>query len=342
MKRLFLAGLLLWPGGVRADVTCAEMQTALRVPPPSSGVSEEPGGPLGCSRDALKMFVLNETALAEAGPVTDLSELHGVWLGDLVLPYLLGVTVPGQEVLEIAPGREAGTLTVTQYWMKAVSPPSGPLWSEEGDYLGVAARAVLEQDSDGAFVVARQGEKIRYGSVQLEFERSYDLVVKMQLNHFELPFTLRLAEPVLVLEGALRDPVTRDPQNYARTYTRIAPGAADLALGTILAFSLSQSRNFDCLSHQISDGAGPLIDAVGADGIEGLRDLVRRMIANGMRRERLAEALGDTDDDAERDRLRQELRDAMESYLAISSAPEARALTTRVADNANLFCPELP
>ncbi|WP_323771118.1 hypothetical protein [Antarctobacter sp.] len=342
MMRLIFAGLLLLPGLVRADVTCAEMQAAMRVPPPPSGVSDDPGGPLGCSRDALQMFVLNETALAEAVSVTDLSELHGVWLGDLVLQYLLGVTVPGQEMLVFGPGKEPGTLAVTQYWMKAVAPPANSFWTEDGTYLGVAAEAMLERDKDGAFNVAQYGDAIRYGSVQLEHERSYDLAIKAQLNHFELGFDLRLAGDVLVLEGALRDPGTRDPMEYARTYTRIAPGAAELALATIATFELSQSRNFDCLTHQISDGAGPLIDAVGADGIAGLRDLILRLIANGMRRERLAEALGDIDDDAERDRLRQELGDAIESYLAITSAPEARALTTRVAHNANLFCPELP
>ncbi|MGP6086608.1 hypothetical protein ACTXGA_06530 [Antarctobacter jejuensis] len=342
MMRLIVAGFLLLPGVVRADATCAEIQAAFRVPPPPSGVSEDPGGPLGCSREALQMFIYNINAVAEAEPVGDLSDLHGVWLGDLVLQFVVGAVVPGQELLVFAPGKEPGTLEVRQYWMKAVAPAANPLWSEDGEYLGLMAEAVLERDPGGAFVVPRFDEQpVRYSGLQLEFQRSHDLEVKTKMNHFELPLELRLAGDVLVLEGALRDPASRKQLDYVQTYTRVAPGAAELALGVVAVFELSQSRNFDCLTHQISDGEGPFVDALGDDGMDGVKRLVFRFIAEGMRRERLAREMRAAVDEETRDRMRQEMKDFMEGFIGFTSSDEVRGAMQRIAEASDGFCPSI-
>ncbi|MDD9732934.1 hypothetical protein PVW46_23800 [Mameliella sp. AT18] len=341
MPRWFPALMVcLLPAAGRGDVTCAEMQAALHVPPPIDAVSEDPDGPLGCSRKALEMFALNTVAVAEAAPVTDLSQLHGAWLGDLVLPYLLGITVPGQEVLVFAPGDEPDTVRVTQYWMRALTLPHSPLWSDEGQYAGVAAEATLERDDDGRFKVAGFGESLRYGTLRLEDPRSYDLLVKAQLNHFELPFSLGRAGDVLVLDGALRDPTTRDPGGYKRTYTRIAPEAAELALATVLTFELSQARYMDCLAHQITEGQGPLFDALGEGGLPSLEHFVRESVGDAMVTDRQSGQLRSATDEAERKRLREVLRASAEARVAQFSDPDRRAFIARMMEASGGFCPD--
>ncbi|SMX43548.1 hypothetical protein [Maliponia aquimaris] len=333
--------LFLLSTAAAADVTCAEMQAALRVPPPAVGASEDPDGPLGCTRAALAMFEINKTALEQAAPPEDLSALHGTWLGDRVLSYLSGITVPGQELLVIGPGPEADTLRVTQYWMKAASPRiNAPLWSEEGRYLGVTAEATLERQADGTLSVAGYGDEIVYGERQLEFERSHDLWTKTELNHFELPLQMRLHEDVLVLVGELRNPVTRLPRAYARSYTRVAPDAAELALAVGTAFALSQTRNFDCLAHQVSDGTGPLFEVLAPEGKAELEALVRELIGMGSRRIGIAEELRDATDDAERTRLRDEMTAWVERYSALTREGPQAALMQRIAEGSGGLCPD--
>ncbi|WP_420324664.1 hypothetical protein [Mameliella sp.] len=341
MSRWFLALLVcLLPAAGRTEVTCAEMQSAFHVPPPPDAVSEDPDGPLGCSREALEMFALNTVAVAEAAPVTDLSQLHGAWLGDLVLPYLLGITVPGQEVLVFGPGDAPDTVRVTQYWMRALTMPHAPLWSDEGQYVGIAAEATLEPDGDGRFKVAGFGESLRYGTLRFEDPRSYDLLVKTQLNHFELPFALGRSGDVLVLEGALRDPTTLDPRAYKRSYTRIAPEAAELALATVLTFELSQSRYMDCLAHQITEGQGPLFDALGEGGLPSFERFVRASVGDAMVSNRLSSELRGATDEAERKRLREALRASAETRAAQYNDPDRRAFIERMVEAAGGFCPD--
>lgn len=54
-------------------------------------------------------------------------------MGDDVLTYLIGVPVPGQDVLVIAPGEHPDSLSITHFRMKA-STPQGDVsfWSDEG------------------------------------------------------------------------------------------------------------------------------------------------------------------------------------------------------------------
>lgn len=341
MRRPFLAFLLcLCPALARADVTCAEMQAAYRVPPPLTGASEDPDGALGCTHEALKMFVLNLHAMDKAVPVEDLSELHGAWLGDQVLSFLLGATVPGQEVLIFAPGERPDQVKVTQYWMRAAAMPGAPLWTEDGRYTGIGAEAVLFRGSDGMFSVPRVGGALTYGTALLEPERSYDLMVKRQLNHFELPFSLRRQEDVLVLEGQLRDPATREAQDYVQTYTRIAPEAAELALATVLSFEISQGRYLDCLAHQISDGEGPLFDLLSPEGLPELEQFVRRTIGEGIRRDRLARDLRAAKDKARRDALKAEMKETMAAFVARTKDPDYRDFVTRFAQGADGLCPD--
>lgn len=336
-----LAPLLL-AGPAAADVTCAQMQAALHVPPPAVGPSEDPNGPLGCTRAALAMFEINRIALERAEVPADLSALHGSWLGDRVLSYLSGETVPGQELLVIGPGEEPETLHVTQYWLKAAAPRvEVPLWSEEGRYLGVTAEATLLPQGDGTLAPAGFGEGVVYGERQLEFERSYDLWTKMELNHFELPLELRLFEDVLVLKGDLRNPVTRQPQAYARSYTRVAPGAAELALAVVTAFELSQARHFDCLAHQVSDGTGPLFDAIAPEGRPELEALMGALIGMGVQRIRLGEEMRQTEDSAERARLRDALGAWLDSYTALTREGPQAALMRRILEVNDTFCPDV-
>lgn len=342
MFRLALLPFLVLLSPPAGAVTCAEMQAAFQVPAPEGAESEDPDGSFGCSRAAMAMFEVNAIAVEQAQPVEDLAQLHGTWLGDRVLSYLEGITVPGQEVLVFAPGEAPGTVNVTQYWMKAAAfqaPES--LWSEEGRYIGIAAEATLEPDGGGQIVVADYGEAIRYGYRRLEHERSSDLWVKTQLNHFELPFALRLHGDVLVLDGGLRSAVTRQSAAYSRSYTRVAPDAAELALATVMAFEISQGRNFDCLAHQITAGEGPLFEALAPAGIAELDALLRRLIGFGVRRDRLSAAIGAAEKDpAELERLTEEFVATVDAFGAFMEDPANAALVSAVAEGSDRFCPD--
>lgn len=333
--------LALLPCVAAADVTCAEMQAAMKVPPPPVGTSEDPDRPLGCSRAALAMFAFNKVARDAAQPVGDLSDLHGTWLGDDVLSYVTGVTVPGQEVLIFGPGERPDTLSVTQLWMKAASPNlERPLWSAEGRYLGMVAELVLRATGDGEFVMETTDAFPRYGGRQLEFERSRDLFIKAQINHFELPVKFALHDDVLILQSELRNPVTRDPVAMQHSYTRIDPGAAELALGIVSGFELSQSRNFDCLAHQISDGSGPLFDVIAPDGRDELEAHVRDLIGMSIQRLQISERLRAAESDAERARLKSEMMASVEAYMELTREGPRAALTRRIVEGSDRFCPD--
>ncbi len=96
VRQIFGLLFCLLPGIAPADVTCTQMQAAMRVPPPASGESKDPDGPLGCTHEALLMFEINRIAQDRAEPVTDPADLHGAWLGDRVLSYVAGITVQGR------------------------------------------------------------------------------------------------------------------------------------------------------------------------------------------------------------------------------------------------------
>ena len=337
-----LMGVVL-PGMARAEVDCSAVQAAFRVPVPA-GVSDDPQGALGCSRVALEMFVANRIAVERAVPVSDPADLHGVWLSDLVLPQLIGVEVSGQEVLVVAPGPEPDSLKITQYWMKAVEPPANPLWSEDAEYLGLVAEVTLTKPGGDTLVFDGLANSIKFGSLQLEFGRSHDLLIKTRLNHFESRFGFRIFEDVLVLDSSMQHPITRDVQEYSQTYTRIAPGAAELALGTVAVFQFNQARYFDCLTHQISDGKGPFVDALGEDGLPGLQRHVEKRIRLSAQRKRISnemDAAWSRGDDAAYDRLRQEMARFAEQMRAIYIDPEQRAFVERFMATAPVACPDI-
>jgi hypothetical protein len=50
-------------------------------------------------------------------------------------------------------------------------------------------------------------------------------------------------------------------------------------MATALVLGISVAKNFDCLTHQFSEGQGPAIDVLGAEGVDGLRALLSEMIA---------------------------------------------------------------
>lgn len=343
MNRVFACALLcLAPVAAVAEVTCAELQAAFRVPPPAASLSLSlPGGLGKCSRAELDMFEINGTALAEAQPVTDLAEVHGTWLGDRVLSYLLGITVPGQEVIVIEPGEVPDSLNIRQYWMKSVSPPgNAPLWSEDGDYLGLVAEAKVERDRNGRLADTRYGEGVRYSGMMVEFERSHDLLVKSDLNHFEMPFALRLLGDVLVLDGERRLQPSRETREYARSYTRIAPEAAELALATVAVLELSQTQNFDCLAHQITEGEGPFIDALAPRSLAEFAAFAEGQIRRNVQRTALTSAMRAAEDDTERASIQAELMALLEVMQASMSDPETREFVKRLITLSGTFCPD--
>ncbi|WP_425072634.1 hypothetical protein [Sagittula sp. S175] len=335
MRHVFAVAICLgvW-GGTQAMADCATYQRAYRVAPPASGVSEDQGGPLGCSTEALEMFEINKVALAEARPVADIRDLHGAWLGDAVLAQVSFIEVPGQELLVFAPGDGPNTVEVTQYWMKAASFGRVPNWSVDGEYTGIVARTVLEKQGR-RYVAPEEGTGVEYGGATLEFSRGADLHVKARINHFDMPLAFGLAGDVLVLEGTVRDPVTREEQPYARSYTRIDAGAAKTALGLVMAFEQSQTVHFDCVAHQLSDGAGPFVDAMG-QGMEGLAAFVADQVGQSVRIAGLkvsAEA-GDV-------AAREALQAAMEGRIAQYSDPAYQEQVERILAAFGEACPPL-
>ena len=341
MRRLGCAVfLVLLPAFAQAD--CATYQQAYKVPPPASGQSEDPDGPLGCTRDALAMFEINAVAAQNARPVGDLPELHGAWLSDAVLGGVLGLQVSGQELLVVEAGEADSDLSVTQYWLKAASPRgAGALWSEDGAYLGVMSKAQLSRLDESRFEVPFFGQAITYGSAVLEFERSYELFVKAQLNHFELPLALARHEDVLVLKGQRRDPLTRQVSEYTATYTRVAPGAAETALAFAAVFEQSQIRFTDCLAHQITAGQGPLFSVLGEAGLDGLTDMMLGHMQSAIRRESLSKQMRQSTDPEEMTRLRDAMQAEIEGFIAFSEDPQVRSLTERVRTSAVVVCPPL-
>jgi len=263
---LFLAAM----GEGRAQ-DCASLMQGFRVPPPPAVAptlrleGEHYGTLFDCPPEVVAMFQANHAAIAAAEPPAELSDLHGTWLGDDVLLYLAGIALPGQEVLRIGPGPTPGTLRFEQLWYKAQTPDRPfMLWEQGRGYSGMVAEGVLEPDATpGTFRVNPADESaIRYGTARLEHSRGEDLWVRQRLNRFEGSVTPTLHGDVLVLRAEVIDPLARSVSMLTDTYARVADTAPDRAILLVAALEVSQAVFFDCLTHQLTDGEGPLIDAL--------------------------------------------------------------------------------
>ena len=317
---------------------CAALMQSFRVaaPPPSLSamVGEAPEG-FGCSAAEMAMFQANHAAIAVAEPPADPADLYGTWLGDDVILAVAGITVAGQEVLRLGPGEDGG-LAVTQYWYKAVTPNSPALpYDPEAGYLGLVAEGTLPPSGPpGRFEGELLGEaEIAYGTLRLEYERSHDLWVRARLNRFERPVEMALAGDTLVIRSDQVTPVKRSLAEQVDTFTRVAPGAPDLALLIVSFLEISQTAHFECFVHQLSDGRGPLLEALAPHGPEALRQALTAMVANEVQMAALR---------AQEPPPLDEMRALLEARIALMQAPTLRHLIDRIGAGADLGCAPLP
>ncbi|MCR8725328.1 hypothetical protein [Frigidibacter sp. ROC022] len=339
---------LLWLGAALpglAGPDCARLMASFRVPAPGATVAGTQGMRLaGCSAAETTMFRANLDAARKAVPVQDPSRLYGTWLGDDVLDYVAGIAVPGQEVLVIGPGEGPGQIAFRQYWIKA-SVPAGPesLWDETGTYQGLLAEGVLDPQGDapGRYGVQPFSDMpmIRYHHPVLEWERSANLGVWQRLNHFEQPLTFALAGEVLVAQTQKRSWPGREDTPALVTYTRVAEGAPELALLMVQVLELSQAKNFDCLTHQISEGQGPLVQALAPVTLEEVRaNLLRQVALLIERKELMEQARNGGLTDEQRDRIPV----VLDRMMGLSEAAPFTALRGTVRKGTVIGCYDFP
>lgn len=292
-----------------------------------------------CEEGQFLALLRNEAAIASAEPVTEAEDLYGAWLGDDALRYLSRVSVPGTELLVIEPGQEEGSLTVTQYWLKANVPDSDLLpWDEDG-YAGWVARGQMAPLGRGRYEPGFfADEAFVYSGLRLEHERAYQLHVLAELNHFEVPLIFRRAGDVLVLDSERRHPLARSLTPHVTTYTRIDRQAVDMALLLVVSQQLSYGRNFDCFAHQLSDGAGPLIDAFSPYGIADARGWLEDLRANSAARAALWQQV---DSDAPPADAADQVQILTDAYRAIVQSPLHQHFVDRLADPDALGCPDV-
>lgn len=338
MRALILALAFSLPAQAALADLCDDLMAAFHVPPPPRDVRNAPGIDLNdCTRDELAMFQKNLAAIARAAPVADPAELHGTWLGDDVLGPVAGLTVAGQEVLRIAPGAEPGTLDIRQDWVKAVLPNGQPLpFTPEAGYTGWLARGTLHPETGRKGGYAPGDAPFTYSGRTFEFERSWDLSVKYKLNYFDLPLTFLRDGDTLVLRYAYTDPWTREETENTVTFTRVADDAPDIAILLVAALEQSQTRSFDCFTHQLSDGQGALIDAFAPLSPDEAVQLIWPVVAFGIERDRLIR-MPDADRDAD---WQAEIEGLMERQIAHTTDPDYRSLLQRIFES-DLGCPSL-
>lgn len=336
---LAVIGSLILPGVALAqDFDCLSVMQAFRAEP-VPGIAE-PTHDI-CDDEQLMAFHVNLAAADRAVPVTGPEALYGTWLSDDALLYMTGITVPGTEVLEIGPGSEEGQIGVVQYWIKPNLPDFSSLpWDMEDGYQGWITRGELRSEARaGVYAPVLFGDGVMaYSGLQLEHERSYDLFVLSQLNHFELPVTFLRDGDVLVMESDRRDPVSRDLSPVLRTYTRVDAAAVDFALQLVVAAELSYGRFFDCFVHQLSDGEGPLIDAFAPYSTADARDWINSLWSASLEREALMAELRSDTPPEDGSALMQEF---MERYVALIETPINRHFVEVLNGGADLGCPAL-
>ncbi|WP_420397784.1 hypothetical protein [Nioella sp.] len=334
---LAVIGSLILPGAAQAqDFDCLAVMQAFRaepvpgVAPPTHDI---------CDDDQLIAFRVNLAAAERAVPVTGPAALYGTWLSDDALLYLSGITVPGTEVLEIGPGAEEGEIEIVQYWIKPNIPGYDIVpWEEDSGYDGWVSRGMFRPDGrEGVYAPVSFGPgMLTYSGLRLEHERSHELFVLSQLNHFELPVTFLRDGDVLVLESDRRDPLSRNLTPVLSTYTRVDADAVDMALQLVVAAELSYGRFFDCFVHQLSDNEGPLIAAFTPYSTTDARDWVDSLWSASLERTALMAELRSDTPPENGSALMQEF---MERYVALIETPINRHFVERLIGGADLGCP---
>jgi len=316
------------------EFDCRAVLQAFRAEP-VPGLAAPDNGP--CEEGQLVAFLRNEAAMARAEPVTEVEALYGAWLGDDALRYLSRVSLPGTELLIIGPGQEDGSLFITQYWLKANVPDSDLLpWDDEG-YAGWVARGHLTPLGGGRYAPGFfQDEAFVYSGIRLEHGRSYELRVLDELNHFEIPLTFRRSGDVLVLDSERLHPLARTLTPHVTTYTRVDRQAVDMALMLVVALERSYGRDFDCFVHQLSVGAGPLIDAFAPYGIEDVRTWLDALLANNTARMALIEQM---ESDTPPSDAAARMQDYSDAYFSIIQSPMNLHFVDRLANANALGCP---
>lgn len=282
-------------GAALAGPDCDALRQSFRIPAPDPGVHGIGFRLADCDPEEVAMFKANWNAVAkaESADAPAKEDLYGTWLGDDVLSYVAGVTVPGQEVLRIGPSEVPDRIATTQSWYKAATPnlPSLP-WSDPEGYLGIVAEGELVSDvAPGQWAMDPFGARsIRYGAYPLEWERSYDLYVRGELNHFERSLAFRIVGDVLVMEAEVMNPISRETTVKQLTYTRVPDLAPDLALLTGVAMERSQAQTFDCFTHQLGEADSPLLQAMAPLTVDEMLDGVSDYLVLQGKREALVVA----------------------------------------------------
>lgn len=324
--------------------SCTDLMRSHAVPEPIVEVHGVPlmGGILDCTFSQTAMFERNYNAIAAATPISESAEIYGTWLGDNVLQYVQGLVVPGQEVLRITPGVDAGSIRIRQYWIKASLPVGYSFpWDAEDGYQGLVTETVLLPDQrKGKFKADIYGRGSHYSEHSFEFDRSYDLWVKSHLNYFEDSVDFALDGDALVLRFSRREPILREFTPDLATFSRVANGAPDFAILLIKALELSQARNFDCFTNQISAGKGALIDAMAPSSAQEIRRILGQMASVQIKLDSLiAENRSGA---ASSDAHREAMMIVMEESIELRSTPVFENVISHLADNKDLGCPALP
>ncbi|MCG6902212.1 MAG: hypothetical protein LJE68_05970 [Rhodobacter sp.] len=339
----FALGMAMAGAVAQAD-ECADLRRVLRVP--DAVVKVPPGNPgaavADCSIEETAMFQKNYNAIAHAQPPDDASRLYGTWLGDDVLMTIAGLAAPGQEVLKISAGAAPDSLQIRQYWIKAAFPEGQEFpWEDAAGYGGwVSAGTVFADGGPGRYRAEPYQDSFRYSGISFEFGRSDDLWVKSQVNHFEGGIGLALDGAALVLRSETRDPRTLQLAPRVTTYTRVAEGAPDLAILLVAMTELSQARTFECFTHQISDRAGPLIDAIAPLSPEDLRAMLSQRAQLHIKISSLRDKRPLDVPMSEADQAT--LQTLTEQMVAANEDPQYRAAMQAIFEGGDLGCPILP
>ncbi|MCA2010367.1 hypothetical protein LCM17_02635 [Cereibacter sphaeroides] len=302
-----------------------------------------PNDDVSCRAQLLEALTLDLPAVQSAEPATTPSAVIGTWLGDnLALPFA-GAMTPGQEVLEITEGAEPGTLILRQYWYKVNPPPNGVSadavpFDAEGHHTNLVAEAHLDMDERGIFQVD-PFEPIRYPGARLQYRRVNELHVLATLNRFEGGGQFLRSGPQLVLASdRLPGPAADTPLPSVATFTRVADGAPDTALAMVAIFDQSQTRYFDCLTHQISAETSPLADVLRPDGIPALHEAIRGMLDVNRQMRELQSAIETAEGD-DRQALSTQYTDQIARYRDLVTAPLFDRLRTAF-EAETLGCPD--
>ncbi|MEL6235449.1 MAG: hypothetical protein AAFR46_13685, partial [Pseudomonadota bacterium] len=142
---------------------------------------------LDCTAGQLAALQVDPLTLTTAEPVGQRDALSGSWVADDVLGSFAGVLLPAVEVIEIAPGAEPGSVTLTQTLLRPIDAEGlgyGPLGDVDlapQGYRPVMAEITATLQDSSLFPT-----RIRYHDVIIDTRRDMDLAHRAMLTHFAL------------------------------------------------------------------------------------------------------------------------------------------------------------